>query len=254
MRFRLGSLVMIALSMSACASEPIDADEGMGAAGSGGSAGGAGKGNGGAPAANPCSGALKQELSLVDEVSTASVSVLSQNGSELVVYVDATAGGIDGQDQNPWVYISLASGAAVPVGDLDALMSLDWDLALKRFVIRTNSGDSGPGQGGAIRVMLSWDDVDASTLGTRRVAVEDWFDEDCSLTIDAATGDVITTFSGWSEYDEATHVLAPADAVYLTQGADGTLYKVAILDYYSTPTGTSGTTPGRYRLRVAPLP
>src|SRR5688572_13883639 len=141
MRFWLGSLVMIALSMSACASEPIDADEGMGAAASsGGSAGGAGKGTGGAPAVNPCSGALKQELSLVDEVSTATVSMVSQNGSELVVYVDATAGGIDGQDQNPWVYISLATGEAVPVGDLDALTSLDWDLALKRFVIRTNSG------------------------------------------------------------------------------------------------------------------
>src|SRR5688572_22743414 len=102
MRFWLGSLVMIALSMSACASEPIDADEGMGAASSG---GGAGKGNGGAPLVNPCSGALRQELSLVDEVSAATVTVLSQNGSELVVYVDATAGGIDGQDQNPWVYI-----------------------------------------------------------------------------------------------------------------------------------------------------
>src|SRR5688572_313667 len=142
MRCWFGCLVMIALSMSACASEPIDANEGMGAASSGGSAGtgGGGNGNGGAPAVNPCSGALKQELSLVDEVSTATVSVLTQNGSELVVYVDATAGGINGGDQNPWVYISLASGEAVPVGDLDALTSLDWDLALKRFVIRTNSG------------------------------------------------------------------------------------------------------------------
>jgi hypothetical protein len=251
MRFWLGSLVMIALSMSACASEPIDADEGMGASSSG---GGAGKGNGGAPPVNPCSGALKQALSLVDEVSTATVSVLSQSGSELVVYVDATAGGINGGDQNPWVYISLATGAAVPVGDLDALTSLDWDLALKRFVIRTNSGDSGPGQGGSIRVTLGWDDVDQSTLGSRQVAVEDWFDDECMLTVDADTGELITTFSGWSEYNEATHVLGPADVVYLTQGADGTLYKVAILDYYSTPTGASGNVAGRYRLRIAPLP
>jgi len=249
MRSALGSLVMVAFLASACASDPIDADQGMG-----GTSGSAGTGNAGMPAANPCSGALRQELSLVEQVSTGSVAVLSQTGSELVVYVDATAGGIDGQDQNPWVYISLASGQAIPLDDLQALTSLDWDLALKRFVIRTNSGDSGPGQGGAIKVMLGWDEVDASTLGTRQVAVEDWFDDDCNLTVDAATGDLITTFSGWSEYNEATHVLAPADAVFLTQAADGSLYKVAILEYYSTPSGGHGTIAGRYQLRIAPLP
>jgi hypothetical protein len=221
----------------------------VGGSSSGGLAGGPGTG-----AESPCSGALRQELGLVEEVSTAMVSVLSEDASERVVYVDATAGGIDGQDQYPWVYISLATGQAVALNDLDALTSVAWDLALKRFVIRTNSGDSGPGQGGAIKVMLDWDDVDASTLGTRPVAVEDWFDDECNLTLDTSTGDLITTFSGWSEYDEASHVLAPADAVYLTQGADGTLYKVAILDYYSTPNGTQGTIPGRYQLRTARLP
>jgi hypothetical protein len=191
---------------------------------------------------------------LVEAASTATVSVLEESAAERIVYVDATAGGLDGQDENPWVYLSLSSGEGVALDDVGALTSTAWDLALKRFVIRTNSGDSGPGQGGAIKVTLPWVDVDQGTLGSRDVLTENWFDDDCNLTVDASTGDLITTFSGWSEYDEATHVLAPADAVFLTRAADGSLYKVAILDYYSNPNGTHGSTPGRYRLRIAPLP
>jgi len=244
-------VVGIALVMVGCDSTPIDADEG---------AGGSGallsddEGSAGAAATNSCSGALRQSLSLVDAVSTATVTLLSESGSELLVYVDASVGGINGQDDFPWVYLSLATGSGVAVGDIDALDSLDWDLALKRNIIRTNGGDSGPGQGGALRVALAWEDVDASTLGTRPVPVEDWFDDECNLTLSADANELITTYSGWSQYDLQTHVLTPVDAVYLTQGADGSLYKVAILDYYSNPNGTHGNTPGRYQLRIAPLP
>jgi hypothetical protein len=66
--------------------------------------------------------------------------------------------------------------------------------------------------------------------------------------------ELITTFTGWSEYDEANHVLNAADVVYIAADADGTQYKVAILDYYGTATGKRGTVAGRYLVRVAPLP
>lgn len=226
----------------ACASQPVGGEDGSGSAGNEAT---------GAPS-NRCSAALRQELALVDEVSSRSVIVLETNGDERVVFVDATAGGPDGSE--PWVYISLATGEAVEVTDLDALASSAWDLALRRFVLRTNGGDSGPGQGGALRVNLPWASVDGETLGNRTPPSEQWFDDNCELTVDGSTGDVITTFSGWGEYDVSTHVLTPADAVYLTRGADGALYKVAILDYYGNPDGAHGTVPGRYLLRVAPLP
>jgi hypothetical protein len=223
----------------ACSSQPVGGDD---------------ESNGGAAGVpdSPCSGALRQELTLVNEVSPRTVSVLETDGDERVVYVDATAGGSDGSE--PWVYISLATGEAVPLTDLDALDSTAWDLGLRRFVIRTNGGDSGPGQGGALRVNLPWASVDADTLGDRTPPSEAWFNDDCELTVDESTGDVITTFSGWGEYDVSTHLLTPADAVYLTQGGDGALYKVAVLDYYSNPNGTHGTVAGRYQLRIAPLP
>jgi len=191
---------------------------------------------------------------LVDEVSTGTISIISDTGADRTLYIDAAAGGINGQDNNPWIYLSLATGQAVAVTDIDALSSTAWDLAFKRFVVRTNSGDSGPGQGGAIRIALAWDKVDAATLGKQMLLpTETWFDADCNLNVDVNM-ELITTFSGWSQYDEALHVLnATPDVVYITAGGDGSLYKVAILDYYSTATGAHGTASGHYKVRVAPL-
>lgn len=236
---RAKALVFTSLLGLACSSQPVSHENDS-------NAGGAAATN------NSCSGALRQELQLVDEVSSRAVSILESNGEELVLYVDATAGGPNGTE--PWVYVSLATGEAVPLTDLEALGSTAWDLALRRSVIRTNSGDSGPGQGGALRVSLPWASVDAETLGSRAPPSEAWFTDECELTVDSSTGDVITTFSGWSEYDVSTHLLTPADAVYLTRGGDGALYKVAVLDYYSNPDGTHGKVSGRYQLRSAPLP
>jgi hypothetical protein len=236
-----------------CSSRPVDdgsaADGGTSA--TGGSSTTTGGGNSVLP--SPCSGALRQSLSLVDEVSTGVISVITDTGVDRTLYVDASVGGINGQDNNPWIYLSLATGQAVAVTDIDALGSTAWDLAFKRFIVRTNSGDSGPGQGGAIRIALPWNKVDASTLGKQMLPKESWFDADCNLNVDANM-QLVTTFTGWSEYDEALHILnATPDVVYITAAADGSLYKVAILDYYSTPSGAHGTVAGHYKVQVAPL-
>ncbi len=238
-----------------CSSTPITDDENAAGATSGSTDGTSGTGGTSSTTPRPCSGALRQSLSLVDEVSTAALKILTETGDERTLYIDASVGGIDGQDTQPWIYVALATGKAVAVTDLEAFDSTAWDLAFKRSLLRTNSGDGGPGNGGAIRIALAWDKVDSATLGNKTLPIEEWFDAECAIKKDA-TNNLVTTFSDWSQYDEATHVLAPADAVYITGGADGTLYKLAILDYYSTPTGAHGaaTLSGHYKLRVAPLP
>ena len=255
MRLSLVALTLVSLLETAtgCSSEAVD---GTGAAGSA-ATGGSSNASGGTASVDPtprmCSAALKQSLSLVDEVSTARVSVVSEDADERTLFIDASVGGLNGQDTHPWVYIALATGQAVAVTDLQALSSTAWDLAFKRSVVRTNGGDSGPGLGGAIRIALGWDKVTSATLGNKALPTEAWFDADCMLSLDAAQN-LITTCSGWSEYDEANHVLSAADVVFITAAADGSLYKVAILDYYGTPSGGHGSVAGRYQVRVAPLP
>lgn len=240
-------LVVAGCLLVGCSSQPLDKD----ASEPGGSSSG-GSSSDVPPTPPRCSAALRQSLSLVDEASTADVSVLMGDDSDRTLYVDASAGGLNGQDENPWVYVSLARAEAVRITDIEALTSTAWDLAFKRFYVRTNDGDSGPGRGGALRVNLGWDQVSAATLGRQQLATETWFDQDCNLQLDDAM-EVVTTFTGWSEYDEAHHVLTAANVVFITAGADGKLYKVAILDYYSTPTGARGADGAHYKLRVAPL-
>lgn len=233
-----------------CESDPVGADEA-----DGGSAGVAGSSSGSSGSAgrppSMCGAALRQSASLLDQVSTRTVKAL-ETTPELVLYVDSSVGGDTSGDKEPWVYVSLASGSAVPLTDLEALESTAWDLALKRFTIRTNSGDSGPGQGGALRVALPWDSVDASTQGNRALPTEQWFDAECNL-ITGSTNELLTTFSGWYEYNTSNHHLEPLEAVYLTQGGDGSKYKVAVLDYYSKPDGSHGMVDGYFKLRIAPL-
>ncbi len=236
-------LSFLALFLWGCSSTPLGDGETAGSGGSGGSS---------MSPPRPCSGALKQSLGLVDDVSTAPVSTVDETASERTLFIDASAGGIEGQDEHAWVYVSLAEGAPVALTDLEALESRGWDLAFKRFLVRTNSGDSGPGAGGAVRIALDWEAVDSSTLGNTALPTEEWFDEDCALEV-GVNDDLITTFTGWSEYDEEEHVLNAADVTYIVAGADGALYKVAILDYYATPTGAHGKTAGNYLVRVAPL-
>jgi len=246
------TVVNLLTTLAGCSSEAID-----GAGSGGGASAGGGNATAGsasvAPTPSMCSAALRQSLSLVDEVSTARVSIVSESADDRTLFVDASVGGLNGQDTHPWVYVTLATGLAVAVTDMEALSSRAWDLAFKRSVVRTNGGDSGPGLGGAIRIALPWDQVTSTTLGNKALPTEAWFDADCMLTLDSAQN-LVTTFSGWSEYDEADHVLSPADVVFITAAADGSLYKVAILDYYSTPTGAHGSIAGRYQVRVAPLP
>jgi hypothetical protein len=255
MRVLLVTVAVLGAALGGCSSQAIETEA---AGGTGGTAGSTSTTGGNGTTVNPtpsaCSAALRQSLSLVDEVSTAAVKTLSEANGERTLYIDASVGGLEGQDTHPWVYIALATGTAVAVTDLEALSSQAWDLAFKRSVVRTNSGDSGPGKGGAIRIGLPWDTVDKTTLGKKTLPVESWFDDDCMLTLDDALN-LITTFSGWSMYNETEHVLSAApDVVFITGAADGTLYKVAVLDYYSTPTGTHGTVSGRYKVRIAPLP
>ncbi len=255
-RRALASATLLTLT-AGCGSTAIDA-QGMGGTGSSSAGGDPTDMKGGTAGAasvtmSACSGALRQTLGLVSEQSEGEVAVLEGDAaSEMVLYVDASAGGVGGRDGYPWVYVSLASGTSVPLTDLEALTSNAWDLAFKRFVVRTNGRDSGPGAGGALRVSLPWASVDASTLGSRALPTEDWFDDDCNLTVDP-NGELVTTFTGWSMYNEATHTLSAGPFVFLVRGAQGALYKVAILDYYSSPSGKQGSLAGRYKLRVAPL-
>gem|GEM_PF-937006 len=205
-----------------------------------------------AEAGATCTAAREQLLKPIDAVSTGAVDVLATNGAVRTVYVDASAGGTAAASTNPRVYLSLDTAAKANVTDETAPTSTGWDLALKRAVLFTNSGDGGSGQGGAVLVTKSFESVTAADASGKVFAAESFFEPDCTAKVDA-TGAVKTSFDGWYDYDMATNGLSPRAGTWLVKGATGKLFKLRIVSYYATPEGGVGQAGGRYQLEVGAL-
>jgi hypothetical protein len=197
-----------------------------------------------------CTSARDTAVGPVDKVSTGAVTVIADAAGVKTVYVDATAGGVSGGKTNPWVYVKLASVTRADLTDKQAFTSSDWDLAFKRPVIHTNSGDAGPGKGGAKLVAKPFEAVTAADAST--LASETWFDAECTPITDAI-GSLRTSFDGWYDYDSATMKVSPKDVTWIVAAANGDLYKLRIASYYGTATGGSGTAGANYVLELAAL-
>ena len=203
------------------------------------------------PGGTQCSKARDDLLLPIDKVSTGAVSVVSESGGVKTIYVDATGGGFGASAKSPRVYVDLAAGARVDVTDKTAPMSADWDLALRRAVLWTNSGDAGVGIGGAVQVQKAFASVTAADASG--VQKESFFDDNCKAKTDP-TGAPATTFQDWYEYDQATNMITGPKAVtYVVVGGTGKKYKVAIKAYDGAPDGGKGTASGSFILQVSAL-
>lgn len=199
-----------------------------------------------------CTAAVTAALKPINSVAMDPITIVSQSSGVKTIYVDATAGGFGNQDSNPRQYLDLASGKQVAITDVQARTSTAWDLAFKRPVIFTNSGDAGPGQGGLLKVQKAFDQVTAADA-TGTFIVESFVDKDCNPKTDQ-TGDLLTSFSGWYAYDQNTMKVTPkANTTYIVRGGTGKLYKMAITNYYGVADGGSGTLGADYLLTVAGL-
>src|SRR5262249_17813204 len=156
-----------------------------------------------------------------------------------------SAGGLGPDAMNPRVYLDLAAGARVAVTDRSAGASTAWDLALKRPVLFTNSGDGGPGKGGAVYLDKPFAQVTTAAASGMFFPPERFFDADCNPLLDAMNA-VKTSFDGWYDYDVASHKVTPAMGTWLVKGATGKLYKVQFVSYYATRDGGEGMAGGRY--------
>jgi hypothetical protein len=207
----------------------------------------AGTGDGGG---GTCTAAIEQTLKPIDKVSTRNVSILSDTGGVKTLFVDATAGGITAAATNPYIYVNLERGQRVDVTDKSARTSTDWDLALKRQVIFTNSGDGGSGQGGTTSTAKAFDQV--TSADATNFQTESFFDQDCNAKLDQINS-IMTTFSDWYDYDTGTNALSPKATTYIVKGGTGKQYKISIQNYYGTPDGGTGQAGALFIMKVAAL-
>lgn len=210
----------------------------------------------------PCVDQMILDLSLHDDkVSEGEVSNTTE-GADFYTFVDASAGGMNGAARNPWVYIKFTPEGAVRV-DIDdetALESMDWDMALRRYIVRLNSGDSGPSCVGALASRdLAYADISAVPADAS-FAVEDIYNDTCDIQEDNSglPGSPDVALGGWWDYPGGcvTTTMLP----FLVQLADGHTIKLVIETYYGTgqeecnSSGTPGEDSGFIHLRWAYLP
>jgi hypothetical protein len=153
---------------------------------------------------------------------------------------------VDAKGELEWIYVSLEQGKAVPAeeaGDAAA-----WDLALQRFNFKLNGGASGGGDAAvALLPGAAFEDV-------AEVPADATFLTDQADSNDDGVTEYVMSIGDtrWYEYDVATHVLTPKDLVYVVRGANGSYYKLEMLEYYDAA-GTAGYPTFRWAPLQAPI-
>src|SRR5262249_25125599 len=137
-----------------------------------------------------CTDQSVQKLLLFRPVNMATVGDTSA-GSVFTSTIDATAGAMGGSvtPTKSYVYAKLTDQGMqrVDVGDEDAFNSSDWDIAFRRFIIRLNSGVSGPSCVTAARTAPSTQ-FDALTAAPANLdfRTEQYFTGTCDLIPDGS--------------------------------------------------------------------
>ena len=147
-----------------------------------------------------------------------------------------------------FTFFSLKNRAMVPLTDS---ATNNWDVAFRGTTILTNAGTSGPGMGGAYTHVGIFADVIS-------------FNADSTIRTDAAPVYAIKTGSnkGWYVYDGPNNLITPIPGrVLMIRGAEGTLYKLEINNYYkggltpltTAPSAIKSSTQRYYNFRYQAL-
>lgn len=134
-------------------------------------------------------------------------------GPGVVIPEDALT--IDASSREAFVYVRVGAGV---VEIADPASSEDWDLALQRVSIRTNSGTSGPGAGG----VRSAGEVELESVehtDTVGFAIDE-------VDPSGASGNAV--LGSWFDYDVATHTVTPKPEVFVVRTARGEYARMRI--------------------------
>ncbi len=188
------------------------------------------------PTPPPCTDALLLELNLQQEVAPGLITSFVENGVWRST-VDATAGGAFASSPDSYVYARFADEGLVKIeiDDETALEVIQWDIAFRRYVIRINSGDSGPGCTTAARLppALAFESVSEPPADAID-RVDDFFTDapSCEFINEGSglPGSPATALSGYWSYPGCVQMTY---AVYLLELRDRRHVKLQVTHYYN---------------------
>ncbi len=174
--------------------------------------------------------------------------------------INATGGGFPPTDSYVYARFTATGLEKVAVSDIAALDSMDWDIAFRRYVIRINSGDSGPSCVAA-QVLASGTAYDAVTSVPANYLPEG----DDFLTrapacafVDDGSGLGSSPRTYLASFYQYTGCVAMTGRVYVLQTRAGKHVKLTVITYYATETaqatcdstgGSGGALGGTIRVR-----
>lgn len=180
----------------------------------------------------PCIDQQIAELGLTDELAPGLVTQVSRAGAVFEDAIDATAGGLSATAGYVYARFGASGLEKVYLDDESAFASRDWDIAFRRYVIRLNSGVSGPSSVIAAQTpeSTSFDDVSAPPAGLT-YRVEQYYTPSCTFVPDdSGIGAPATALAGFWTYDGC---VAMTGNVFVLVLASGRHVKLQVMSYYS---------------------
>lgn len=181
----------------------------------------------------PCEDEVILQMNLKDTVAPGEIDN-EPDGSGFHTTVDATAGGAFNPDPDSYVYGRFTEDGLekVDIDDETSLESMDWDIAFRRYVVRVNSGNSGPSCVGATR-MPGAGDYDGTTAPPDGATYhpDEYFTDTCELIADGTglPGSPATALSSYWTYPGCVQMTG---YVFIVQLADGRLVKLTVTHFY----------------------
>jgi hypothetical protein len=208
-----------------------------------------------------CTDQSVQQLSLFRPVNSATIGNDNASGT-FTSSIDATAGGIDPSRSYVYAKFTDQGLTRVDVGDEDAFASSDWDIAFRRFIIRLNSGVSGPSCVTAARTATgtTFDGVTSVPTGLD-YRTEEYFTGTCDYVPDGSG--LMSPGVALQSFWEYPGCVKMTGNVFVIALADGRHVKLVVTNYYSDAAqaecDTMGTIPmpsgsGNVKVKWAFLP
>lgn len=176
-----------------------------------------------------------QSISMLDFFDTVSPAAITEEGTasgEFLSMIDATGGGMTPTMSYVYARFTETGLVKVEISDEDALLSTDWDIAFRRFIIRLNSGVSGPScvQAGRTAPGTTFDTL-TTVPETLSYRTEEYLTgATCDLVPDGSgLGSPATALSSFWTYPGCVRMTGN---VYVVRPASGRHVKLEVVGYY----------------------
>lgn len=204
-----------------------------------------------------CTDEQIRDLALSDEATGGDIEEEGTTPGVFISHIDATAGGVNGDKGYTYARFTETGLQMVDISDEESLESSDWDIAARRFVLRLNSGVSGPScvTGGRTATNTKFDELTALPESVTLRKEQYYTADGCEYVPDTSgIGSPQTVLSSFWSYPGC---VAMTDNVYVLALADGRHVKLQVLSYYTpavqvtcNDTGAAPTPSGSGNIRI----